>query len=281
MAHEYGKPLIGMALGDQRLFGAADSRWEESWKPSEPEATATLWRYMSFAKFFSLLDRKALFFSLVGDMEDRYEGFIYPPMPREEGDHLQQAERLGHEVLRKMARTALISCWTESTHESSLMWESYTNTEGVAVRTSFQNLQKSIASVADLPVTFGQVKYVDYRREEVPRFAWAPLFHKRMEYRGEDEVRAVLPGPPFQASDLQLHTEAPDFPLDPDVAQQRGRYVAVDLEILVDEVVLPPHAKPWFAQAVNWVLHGSSIRARVTRSAIESPPHESNRGDTG
>ena len=95
LTHEYGKPLIGMALGDQRLFGGADSRWEESWKPSEPEATATLWRYMSFAKFFSLLDRKALFFSLVGDMEDRYEGFIYPPMPREEGDHLQQAEHLG------------------------------------------------------------------------------------------------------------------------------------------------------------------------------------------
>ena len=36
---------------------------------------------MSFAKFCSLLDRKALFFSLVGDMEDRYEGFIYRRYP--------------------------------------------------------------------------------------------------------------------------------------------------------------------------------------------------------
>ena len=99
-------PTVVIILGDQRLFGGADSRWEEFWEPSEPEATATLWRYMSFAKFCSLLDRKALFFSLVGDMEDKYEGFIYPPIPREEGDRLQQAERLGHEVLRKIARTA-------------------------------------------------------------------------------------------------------------------------------------------------------------------------------
>ena len=120
MTHECGKPLIGMALGDNRLFTGADARWEDSWEPSVPEATATLWRYMSFAKFCSLLERKELFFSLVGDMEDRYEGFIYPPIPREHGNPLQQAERFGHEVLRKLARTALISCWTESGHESSL-----------------------------------------------------------------------------------------------------------------------------------------------------------------
>ena len=266
-----------MALGDQRLFGGADSRWEESWKPSNPDAAGTLWRYMSFAKFCSLLDRKALFFSLVGDMEDRYEGFIFPPIPREEGDRLQQAERLGHEVLRKMARTALISCWTESDH-ASLMWDSYADAEGVAVRTTFQDLQESIRSVAELPLTFGQVEYVDYRRRGVPRFGWAPLFHKRREYRGEGEMRAVLPGPPLQASDLQPY---PDIRLDPDVAEQRGRYVPVNLEILVKKVVLPPHAAPWFARVVKSIIHGSAVRPCVTRSALESPPNESNKGDAG
>ena len=281
MTHKYGKPLIGMYLGNQKLLTGADSRWEDSWEPSEPEATATLWRYMSFAKFCSLMDRKALFFSLVGDMEDRYEGFIYPPIPRDQGGRLQQAERLGHEVLRKIARTALISCWTEFDHESSLMWESYAGSEGVAIRTTYQNLQDSIRSVAGLPVTFGQVEYVDYRRKEVPRFGWAPLFHKRMEYRGEGEVRAILPGPRFQPSDQQLNPEVPDIHLDPDVAEQRGRYVPVNLEILVKEVVLPPRAAPWFAQAVKSVMQGSPIRPRVTRSAIESPPNESDRGDAG
>ena len=279
MTHEYGQPLIGMALGDQRLFGGVDSHWEESWNPSEPEVTATLWRYMSFAKFCSLLNRNALFFSLVGDMEDKYEGFIYPPMPREEGDRLQQAERLGHEVLRKIARTALISCWTESDHESSLMWEYYAGTEGVAVRTTFKDLQDSIRSVAELPIAFGRVEYVDYRQKEVPRFGRAPLFHKRMEYRAEGEVRAVLPGPPFQAWDHETHTEVPDIHLDPDVAEQRGRYVPVSLEILVKEVVLPPRVSPWFAQVVESVLHGSPVRPCVTRSALESPPLEAKRGN--
>ena len=276
MTHEYGKPLVGMALGEKRLFTGADSRWEESWEPSVPEATATLWHYMSFAKFCSLLERKELFFSLVGDMEDRYEGFIYPPIPREHGDPLQQAERLGREVLRKLARTALISCWTESGHESSLMWDAYAGSEGVAIRTTLQHLQESILSVSELPVTFGQVEYVDYRRKEVPRFGWAPLFHKRVEYRGEGEVRAVLPGPPFKEWDVSLHPEVPDVPLDPDVAEQRGRYVPVSLEILVKEIVLPPHVAPWFAQVVKSVIHSSPVRTRVTRSSIESPPNQSN-----
>ena len=272
--NKYGKPLIGGALGDRRLFTGDDSDWETSWKPSVPEATATLWRYMSFAKFYSLLDRKKLFFALVGDMADRYEGFI-SPIPREHGDRLQQAEHQVHDVLRKSARTALISCWTESGHESSLMWETYADADGVAVRTTFQHLKESIPSVAERPVTIGKIEYVDYLRKEVPRFGWAPLFHKRMEYHSEGEVRAVLPGPPLK--DEYLTNLDLDIRLDPDVAEQRGRYIPVNLEILVQEVVLPPHAAPWFAQT----CHQSPVRARVTRSAIESPPHESDRQDTG
>ncbi len=197
MTYEYGKPLIGMALGDQRLFPGVDSDWETHWEPLRPDATATLWRYMSIAKFCSLLERRELFFSLVGDMEDRYEGFICPPPPRNRGDRLHQAESTGRNLLHKIARSALINCWTKSNYESALMWESYAGTEGVAIRTTFENLQEAIRSDSELPITFGQVKYVNYLQRNVPRFGWAPLFHKRMEYRGEEEVRALLPGPPW------------------------------------------------------------------------------------
>ena len=280
MQHEYGKPLIGMALGDQRLFSGVDSRWEDPWNPTEPETTASLWRYLSLAKFCSLLNRKALFFSLVADMEDRYEGFVYPPLPGELSANLQQAEKLGSDLLHKIARTALISCWTKSDHESSLMWNAYAGKEGVAIRTTFKDLKESICSVAELPVTFGEIEYVDYRHREVPRFGWAPLFHKRIEYRGEDEVRAILPGPPLKEFDSGVHSEMPDIPLDPDVSEWRGRYIPVNLEILVREVVLPPYSDPWFALVVKSVLQGSEITPCVVRSAIESPPHESNKGDT-
>ena len=269
MAYEYGKPLIGMALGDKRLFTGFDSRWEDRWEPSVPEDAATLWRYMSFAKFCSLLERRELFFSLVGDMEDRYEGFIYQPTPREHGDPLQQAEHLARGLLHLLARQALISCWTESGHESSLMWKVYAGLEGVAIRTTFQRLQESMRSVPELPVTFGRVEYADYGRQEVPRFGFAPLFHKRIEYREEGEVRAVLPGPPYDKWLKGSHLEAPEIPLDPDVAEQRGRYVPVNLEVLMEAIVLPPDAKSWFAEVVESAIRSSTVKVQVTRSAME------------
>ena len=261
-----------MALGSQRLFSGDDST-ETPWKPSEPDATATLWRYMSFAKFCSLLERKALFFSLVGDMADKYEGFVYPPQPRKPGDRLQQAEVFGRDLLQQFARTALISCWTESGYESSLMWEAYAGAEGVAVRTTFRDLKESIRSVNEPLVTFGQVKYVDYRQQEVPRFRLAPLFHKRIEYRGEGEMRIVLPGPDSW-KDTIIDPKRP-IRLDPDVAEQRGRYISVNLDILVKEVVVPPHAAPCFVLKVNSVVQRSGVRAFVTPSTIELAPHES------
>ena len=71
------------------------------------------------------------------------------------------------------------------------MWTTYAGTEGVAVRTTFHDLRESMHSVAELPVTFGQVKYVVYRQSVVSKFGLAPLFLKRKEYRSENEVRAV------------------------------------------------------------------------------------------
>ena len=269
MTYEYGKPLIGVALGRQRLFSGVDADWETRWEPSEPKATATLWRYMSFAKFRSLLERRELFFALVGDMQDKYEGFIIPPLSRNQEPHLYQEERRVCDNLHKIARTALVSCWTSSDHESALMWKAYAGGEGVAIRTTFRDLQESITSIAELPITFGQVKYVDYRQQEVPRFGWAPLFHKRVEYRGEEEVRALLPGPSLKPGYRNLEER---IALDPDVEKQKGRYIPIGLEILIKEVVVPPHAKPWFTEVVKSAVQQSSVEVDVRKSSIDEEP---------
>jgi len=233
---------------------------------------------MSLAKFCSLLSREELFFSLVSNMNDEYEGFVYPPDPRGKEERLQQAERIAHEVISGIMKTAVVSCWTESEHESSLMWNAYASSEGVAVRTTFQKLKDSICSHDPPQAHFGRVEYVDYK-SEVPRLDLAPLFHKRAEYREEGEVRIILPGPAY---DLRIYEQHPHdtledrVPLAPEeVVLPRGRYVPVDLEILVKEVVLPPKAASWFAEVVESVIANSSVSPRVVRSSIDSPPHVS------
>lgn len=254
MAYTYGNPVTRISLGNQPLFSG-----ETRWKPSEPDATATLWRYMSFAKLCSLLERRNLFFSLVGDMEDRYEGFICPSSLGP-GDSLLPAESQSVELLHKSARSALINCWAESDHESALMWTTYAGAEGVAIRTTFQDLKESICSSTEYPVSFGQVEYVGYP-QQVPRLGWSPLFHKRIEYRGEEEVRAMLPVPPVDPDVGAIH-------LDPDVSEQRGRYVPVDLDILVKQVVVSSQAEPWFTEVVNSAVQRAAVRACVIPSTI-------------
>ena len=268
--------MFGAAKGTNRLFSGADSRWEEQWEPSVPDANATLWRYMSFARFCDLLQRKQLFFPLVKKMNDKFEGFIYPPIARERRRNLAKEERNVHDMLDKLAKAGLINCWTESGHESSLMWNTYASDEGVAVRTTFERLQNSMPSAGEHPVKIGKVEYVDYSQEKVQRFGCWPLFHKRMEYHEEGEVRAVLPPPPWE-HDVNPRRQ---IQLDPDVDEQKGRYIPVNLETLVKEVVLPPHTTPWFAQVVQSIMRQSAIRAPVRRSAMEAPPHKPRRRDT-
>ena len=72
-------------------------------------------------------------------------------------------------------------------------------------------------------------------------------------------------GPPW---DTLLDPNVLDIRLDPDVAEQRGRYVPVDLDILVKQVVVSPHAAPWFAEVVKSVMQRSAVGTCVIPSAI-------------
>ena len=183
---------------------------------------------------------------------------------------LQQAEYMGYDLLHKLARTALVNCWMESSHESSLMWNSYAGTEGVAIRTTFRDLRESLRLMdPEVPATFGRVNYVDYRQEEVPRFGCAPFFHKRLEYHGEKEVRVLLPGPPWKQH-LNLDPDKVKISLDPDVAKWRGRQIGVNLQCLVKEILVSPKAKPWFHRLVNTVLDRSPIEISATPSVLGS-----------
>ena len=235
--------------------------------PSVPEDSASLWRYMSLAKFCSMLESEVLFFALVGDMIDKYEGFIYPPMPLDESEyHLWSAQWDVRDRLAALTKQCLISCWVESEYESYLMWETYAGTEGLAIRTTFGNLYKSLNVTPELPITFGRVKYVDYDKCVVPRLGAGPLFHKRIEYHGESELRAVLPGPPLPA------VENPALVLDLDVENNRGRYIPVNLDILFESVILPPNSKPWFEDLVGSLLDKfNKTTVSVLRSSMEYP----------
>lgn len=154
------------------------------------------------------------------------------------------------------------------------MWTSDAGAGEIAIRATYVNLRQSLPLDEGLPLTFGQVDYVDLGHRPVPRFGSGALFHKRFEYRSEGEGRALLPGAPLRGWGPTLRPKGLDFSLDTDVTEQRGRYVSVDPATLVQGIILSPLAPSWFTQVVGSAIKKSPTSLGVTRSAIDQPPNE-------
>lgn len=252
-------PRGEMFIGKDKLVHKDTPAWE----PEKPLGSAILWKYMSFSKFMSLLRHKALFFSLVGKMDDEYEGFIRAPKQSDfEDQSSYEVERTWHEILSEMKQKTIVCCWAESEHESNVMWKSYTGMEreGIAIKTTCHDLLESVVHQAKSKLTLGKVKYMDYKQNRVPVEGLAPLFHKRVEFKSEEEVRL--------AAALQFNLGESEIEIPFEVEKSGGLYIPVDLNRLVKEVVVAPKSDPWFIELVSKQIEQSSLKACVVPSTI-------------
>ena len=98
-----------------------------------PSFDTTLWRYMDFAKFVSLLEDRALFFARADKLGDPFEGAWSDVNLKllEQGKEIAsdkdvsnwiEAWRLIVRTAREARRFTLINCWHASDHESEAMW---------------------------------------------------------------------------------------------------------------------------------------------------------------
>ena len=252
-------PMPSVYIGKDKLVHKKTSVWE----PEKPLGSAILWKYMSFSKFMSLLRHKALFFSLVGKMDDEYEGFIRAPKQSDfEDQSSYKFERTGHEILSEMKQNTIVSCWTESEHESNVMWKSYTGMggEGIAIKTTYRDILESVVPQVKSKLTLGKVRYVNYDQNWIPINGLAPLFHKRIEFKSEEEVRL--------AAVLQFDFGESGIVIPYEVEKNGGLYIPVDLNRLVKEVVVAPKSEPWFIELVSKQVEQSSLKACVVPSTI-------------
>ena len=145
--------------------------YEEHTAFNPPPSEATLWRYMDFTKFVSLLDNSSLFFCSADRLGDPFEGSWsqanfetmserYPP---EMADSIRQAIP----GIKRLRSQFLINCWHWNESESDAMWKIYTGqSAGIAIKTDFASLSKSF--IEDKTVYIGQVNYVDYNNSIIP-----------------------------------------------------------------------------------------------------------------
>jgi hypothetical protein len=227
-----------------------------------PSPPTPLWRHVRLSQLLSLIDRRALWFTALSELEDKFEGaYTERDMRR-----LQQLERLTTRAkgapellvpldlrnrLTAIRARVYVSCWYAGDEESAALWlRSARDTDFVAIQTTFRDLRTTIRQT--LPAAY--VRYLDYGRQRIPAgTVLTPFFCKRRIFEHEHEFRIVVYGPEVK--------EPPP-----------GHYVRVSPQRLIRQVMLAPYTQTWVGEAIRAVLRRYGITAPVVRSAVDAGP---------
>ncbi|GAB4331942.1 MAG: DUF2971 domain-containing protein [Phototrophicales bacterium] len=207
---------------------------------------------MTLAKFLSLLDSRALFFSQPKQFEDKFEGSFREPVLPLTADKDQPLRESAHTATGIRTQTA-ISCWHMNEYESAAMWAQYvTNNEGIAIRSTVQRLQHALNFEGLGDVYMGAINYYPYQARDDS--VWS-LFHKRESFAHEHEFRVLV-----VINDL------------PKADELGGIQVPADLNILIERIYIAPNTRPWFTDLIKSVAQKYNVDADVIRSDLDKDP---------
>lgn len=233
-----------------------------------------LWRYMSFAKFVSMVSSNKLHFGRCDLFEDNFEGshptqnvldrkHNWQKKLTDAGDAEPEAsaqfmsDSTANMHLRVRTRT-YVSCWHQSEYESAAMWKLYSAEDpAIAIVTKYDLL----ANLLPDEVYLGQVKYIDYSEDRISEGnVFTPLLHKRLSFEHEKEIRALYLAPPAQTDD-QLILEN---------AYKRPKIWECDLDIneLIQKVLVSPTAPTWTVDLVSNIASKYEVDASVNQSNL-------------
>ena len=246
----------------------------------EPGSHDPLWKYMNIMKFLDLITTGELFCMKGNKLQkfDKYEGIFPFHQINQMSENLQRlSEKCWNyspeEVQReyKLDKTKLlefwnelcyVSCWHGNISESNAMWKLYASSgPGVAIKTNYYKIVQSLSEFKE-PWFMANIKYIDPAQERIADDnLYYPLFHKRLCFDYEKEVRIVI----FQYDkESSVGTEL--RPL-----EKEGIRVPIDLEKLIEYIVLPPETSSYFESVLKSIIskYGYDFKFRDTRVAID------------
>lgn len=258
---------------------------EHIFQPSKDRTT--IWRYLQFEKFVSLVATRCLFFSSARNhiIGDRYEGVFtdadymnlhslevigYDALPEKDKqvfngkDDFDLRIRLAkemHEVAIKLRDNVFMNCWHASRHESAAMWSIYAKkTQGIAIESTIGSLKKSLNGNAK-EIYIGKVVYIDYSRSEIFKSNILNAYlHKRKFFSYEREIRAIF----MDASSIGDKEKG--------MGSLRGHYIDVDLDALINKIYVSPNSGKWFYNLVCNVINKYGVKKEVIFSQMAHDP---------
>ncbi len=227
---------------------------------------SVIWRYTDFTKLLSLIDRESLFFTRVDKFEDPFEGSLSKAnvklrpsnftgnLPHEEIATLS-------EFYKAFVKLTYVNCWHQGSYQSAALWQAYLQScNGVAIRSTFARLRDSFR-LTDYKVRIGKVIYINYKKDLMPEGALYPYFHKRKNFKDENELRAVIQEFSYKDNG-EIDWDKSPF--------NDGLYVEVDLEKLIDKIYLGPKCPKWQVEVIHEVASKYGLSKRILKSIAKS-----------
>lgn len=267
-----------------------DKQELQSWRPQMPTDDTPAWRYLDFTQLISILERESLWFNRADLFEDPLEGSLSRAnvetreLRYKDTEVPRSALEMMSQAARQHRKTTYLNCWHLNYYESAAMWEQYsTDGQGIAIQTTVGDLIAALtenpgvfksgedtpddADEIDRIITLGEVQYIDYDRHLIPENnLYAPLFHKRLSFKHEQEFRAA-----FSKHFEKLREDEADS-IDDSGDVPVGVYVDVDLGKLIDTLYISPTSPEWFSEQVELIKERYDIECDIQKSSLDEDP---------
>lgn len=263
----------------------------------ELNSDVNLYRYMDFIRFESLIKESALFFCKTSVFDDPWEG-TYPLVElkhqkeqayynqREIFKNYSSQEELDSLITNDMKylqggyenikNIIFVNCWMHDTHESYAMWKLYSKEQnGILIKSTYENIFKALDQNVDYNFTMSRVFYLNYESDHMYKgveemynlteerkkslFSLCitdPFLQKRKHFEHEKEYRIILKKHNHQS-----------------IAEEKGIFVNINLNVLIDEIILSPNCDTEFENKVKSTLSKFGIEKKILRSKIEQKPY--------
>ncbi len=252
-----------------------------------------IWRYMDIIKFVDLISNKKIYFSSISEFNDidPHDSKL-PVMDRIQFNYLYEfvssiEQRTGRgsntyycnldKCIEYLRQFIGINCWFISDYENYSMWKTYSDIRfGIAIRTTIEDLKKSLVNNDQDTILFGEISYdtkgkADDIADTIQKNIYYPFFTKRKEYINENELRIIMSkSKSFKIDFLKNHKVtaavyaeelvnylclvAEQYDEIKNNKKKINNYLSVDIKTLIKEVHIAPNAPEYFIEVVNSII---------------------------
>lgn len=256
---------------------------------SEGDLDLSVWRYLTFPKYVSMMIYGAIWFSKLRNLIDGDEGAIPAVTDQEMTNHLldwdiikknsdwtAQVKNANRRNVEDGRELTVANCWFCDENESKEMWREYAGAEGVAVASTIRRLSQNVYCESKWSL-LGRVQYVDLNSHTMTHYeanqASERAFLKGEGFSREQEIRMTtlsIRGPMCVNLDGTVMRPDQYEGIGMNNFDSAGLYIRADLKNLITKTVLAPEATDFLEHLVRRISHLAGVKSPVLRSNLRT-----------